>query len=87
MYPQIPGRHPDTPKVLLSLLASMALNKRLRQGGMGQPPGQTVRMSTPGHLRNPDNFNRNPAGQNRMADLAQMSLQMGKRRPRPPMMY
>lgn len=69
MYPQIPQRrNSQTPKVLLALLASMALNKRLRQGGMNQP---MVRSAIP--------------GQQRMADLAQMSLNMGGRRP--PMGY
>lgn len=58
------SRHPGTPRALATLLASMLLNKRLRQGGMNQTP--TIGMPGTGP-------------RNSMSDLAQMSLNMGRR--------
>lgn len=55
------------PRQLLSLLATLILNRRLQQGGMNRPP----------QLGAPN------AGQGRMADLArmQMNMQQGRRPP------
>lgn len=53
------------PRQLLSLLATLILNRRLRQGGMNQPP----QVGLPN------------AGQGRMADLARMQMNMQGRRP------
>lgn len=57
-------RHPGTPRALASLLATMLLNRRLQQGGMNQAP--TIGMPGAGP-------------RNSMADLARMSLNMGRR--------
>lgn len=69
------------PKHLMSMLATLMLNSRLQnqgkqQGAMPSPVG----MPLPG--QNPDNGG---AGGNRMAQLAQMQLNM--RGPKPPMSY
>lgn len=56
------------PKHLMTMLATLMLNKRLQQGGPRQPvPPQDDMRGMAGH---------------RMADLARMQLMMGRQRPR-----
>lgn len=69
------------PKHLMTMLATLMLNKRLQQGQKQQGAMHNpVGMPLPGQ-----NPNDGGAGGNRMAQLAQMQLNMGGRKP--PMTY
>lgn len=59
-----------TPPQLMAMLATLMLNKKLRSGGMNQPP----RIGNP---QPPIMVGRLP-NQNRMSDLAKMQLEAGR---------